>query len=631
MARKPGTKAMCGIAGCIASQSRAELTSRVSRMTAALAHRGPDASGSFVDTAGDFGIALGHTRLAILDLREEGRQPMNDLDAGRTITFNGEVYNYAELRRELEDRHYRYNSETDTEVILKAFDAWGAAAWRRLRGMFALGVWDPAQRTLTLVRDPLGIKPLYVACGESRMAFASEIRALLSAGMVDARLSVAAVDSVLRTGAVESPLTMVEGVRSMEPGEVLTVRIGDGRLHYETGSCLGNLFDLGGNRQGSREDSVRELRAILEDSVRHHLISDVPLGVFLSGGIDSSALVGLGSRVGSGRLKTFSVIFDEQEFAETEHQRRVAQRFETDHQEIRLTGEGLIAELPSALAGMDQPTSDGINTYILSQAVKRAGVTVALTGLGGDELFAGYQSFYRAARLGQLAAIPRPIRRAAAAAGRALVNGSVARKKFWDLMAGQATASAVYQLSRQFFSPAEIQALTLRGVSHPASAADTTTDPVNEMSVLELRGYMSNTLLRDSDFMSMAHALELRVPFVDRVVVRKVLDMPGNWKLDGRRPKPLLLDALGDLLPESIWRRPKMGFTLPFRRWMPGPLKPRIEEAFDAHRLEAVGLQPGAVVKCWRRFLAAPQDERWARPWLLFGLSEWCARNKVNL
>ena len=410
----------------------------------------------------------------------------------------------------------------------------------------------------------------------------------------------------------------------------------------------------------SRPQAVTLLRSKLEDSVRQHLVSDVPVGAFLSGGIDSSAIVALMSRVADQKPKTFSVVFEESEFSEAVHAQLVAKAFATEHREIMLSEDHLLGMLPDALEAMDQPTMDGINTYVVSKAVKESGVTVALSGLGGDELFAGYPSFRRAAALQRFAMAPSPIRRLGSRAGRAILNGSARRRKFWDLVASDCSPSAAYSLSRQLFSQDEISALiegrrqssaiarqfairnpqseiSKSSLHAPASSPFPLSplqhqDVINEVSRLELSGYMANTLLRDTDQMSMAHALEVRVPFIDPVVVSFVLGLPGEWKTDGSRPKPLLLDAIGDLLPEEVWRRPKMGFTLPFQRWMQSALQPDLERAFSrADGFERVGLNSDRVRDVWTTFKNNPHQEPWSRPWSLYVLKQWCELNRVTV
>jgi asparagine synthase (glutamine-hydrolysing) len=609
---------MCSISGILNVGPTAR--DPVVRMNRAQQHRGPDDCG--IAETGQ--VILGNTRLAIIDTSDAGHQPMNDPQTDNWITYNGETYNFKDLREELDDESWMSN--TDTEVVLRAYGRWGIDAFCRLRGMFALAIWDEQKQTLVLARDPLGIKPLYYYAGQDQFIFASELRALLASELVPRRLSAAAVASYLANGSIEAPLTIVDGVRQLLPGHCLQV---NGNLELQDVEFANSNP---AKFAGSREDAVAQLRSALDDSVRLHLVSDVPLGVFLSGGMDSSALVALMSRITDQRPKTFSVVFDEAAYSEAPFSRAVAERFDTDHSEIRLNEGRLLEILPGAIAALDQPTMDGINTFVVSQAVKSKGITVALSGLGGDELFAGYPSFRRAVRLGAMSAMSKKALRVATGVGKFALNGSVQRQKFWQLMSSDGGPEDVYRISRQLFASDVILEMTGHEVSNHSRNGHRQDDVVNTISRLELRGYMTNTLLRDTDAMSMAHSLEVRVPLVDKRVVDFVLSLPGEWKLrDGAGPKPLLADALSDLLPREFMTRPKMGFTLPFEKWMQGKLRDEISAVLeDEKRLAAVGLNVESVRRIWKRFLQAPRAVGWSRPWAIYVLVKWCEVNGIS-
>ena len=595
-------------------------------MNAAQHHRGPDDRGIWQSEK----VVLGNTRLAIIDTSAAGHQPMTDPKRSNRITYNGEVYNFKDLRREL---GAGWSSNTDTEVVLRAYDKWDLAAFRRLRGMFALAIWDEAKQQLLLARDPLGIKPLYYFVAKDHLLFASELRALLASDLVPRRLSPAAVDSYLANGSVAAPLTIVEGVRQLLPGHYLQARVN------ETGAIEWNEYRYADERPAqsvaNRTDAVARLRSELEESVRTHLVSDVPLGVFLSGGMDSSALVALMSRVTGDRPKTFSVVFNESDFTEAPFSRAVAEKFKTDHSEIRLSEKGLLELLPDAIAAIDQPTMDGVNTFVVAQAVKQAGVTVALSGLGGDELFAGYPSFRRALRIRSMPRVSRKALRAAAGVGRVAFNGSVQRHKFWKLVESDGTPGDVYRISRQLFAVDDVSQITGRDAKEDHYIANGDDDVVNAISRLELNGYMTNTLLRDTDAMSMAHSLEVRVPFVDVNVVNFVLSLPGYWKLNAKSsgpPKALLADALSDLLPRQFMSRPKMGFTLPFEKWLQQNLRAEVASVLeDDSRVSKTGLAANVVRDLWNKFLVKPRSIGWSRPWSLYVLAKWCEGNGVAI
>jgi asparagine synthase (glutamine-hydrolysing) len=601
----------------------------VERMNAALTHRGPDDHGTII--CGN--VCLGNTRLAVIDTSHAGHQPMNDPETGNWITYNGETYNFKQLRAELDSDSQPWRSSSDTEVVLRAYRRWGVDALRRLRGMFALGLWDEGKRALLLARDPLGIKPLYYYRTEQLFVFASEVRALLASGLVPRKLSSDGLDSYLARGSVEAPLTIVDGVRQLLPGQYLQVQTdSEGELDVTISDFASSKRATDVSR--SRAEAVARLRSELEESVRLHLVSDVPLGVFLSGGIDSSAMVALTSRLTGEPPRTFSVVFDEPDYTEAPHARTVAAKFRTDHCETRLNEDQLLEMLPHALASLDQPTMDGINTFVVSKAVKNAGVTVALSGLGGDELFAGYPSFKRALQVNATSPLTKRFLRTVSGFGRFALNGSTQRNKFWQLAASDCAPADVYRITRQLFSPDHVRRLTHREPPAHRPCIDSPTDIVNQISELELRGYMTNTLLRDTDAMSMAHSLEVRVPLVDVKVVEFALSLPGKWKLGNGTngvAKPLLADALADLLPRDLLARPKMGFTLPFEKWMQGRLRMELASVLEGgEQFRAAGLAPDGVREAWRKFLQRPRAIGWSRPWSLYVLARWCEINRVT-
>lgn len=635
---------MCSISGVFSisdfESRNSELKESVCRMNTAMRHRGPDDQGVFEhhSDSENLQVILGNTRLSIIDTSNAGHQPMLDPETGNCITYNGETYNFRELRHEIGDEFGPWRSSTDTEVVLRAYRKWGIEAFGKLRGMFALAIWDQRKRELVLARDPFSIKPLYYSTGYGTshlFMFASEVRALLASGQVARRVDRNGIVSYLAFGSVQSPRTLIDKVRSLMPGEYLVVKIDDRKLDVRSGS-FNSAADCAVTELGSRREAVSELRGRLEQSVRAHLVSDVPLGVFLSGGIDSSALVALMSRVSKEPPRTFSVVFDERRYSEASRSRLVANRFHTHHRELLLQEDQLLALLPESIRSFDQPSMDGINTYVVSKAVKDAGITVALSGLGGDELFAGYPSFRRLLRLQSSSQLTRRVLRIVSGAGRVALNGSVRRNKFWQLAASEGTPEDVYRITRQLFAPETVSRLTnsaseTLAVEKLDSSRDT--DLINAMSRLELQGYMANTLLRDTDSMSMAHSLEVRVPFVDIDVVRFSRTIPGPWKLNGNPqhlPKPLLADALSDLLPKDFLSRKKMGFTLPFEQWMQSRLQDEISSVLtDSHRLSTAGLNAAVAQDVWGRFLKSPSDVGWSRPWSLYVLAKWCETNRV--
>jgi len=629
---------MCGIFGIVTRRGRDVAEAAARRATGALGHRGPDDEGVEVLTAegAPLAVAFGHRRLAILDLSPAGHQPMRDERGGNWVTYNGEVFNFRELRRGLEARGLAFRSGSDTEVLLKGYGTDGAAAVEGWRGMFALGLWEPGRERLVLVRDRLGIKPLYYFHDGESFIFASEVRALLQTGLVPRRLSRAAVESYLAYGSVQQPLTIVEGVYEVLPGHLLTFEGGQVRSEPYWEPRATPAPGLEG------AELAREVGGLLAEAVQLRLVSDVPVGVFLSGGIDSSAVVALMRRATAGEIRTFAVCFREQEFSEQAYAERVARQFGAEHTSVLLTADEALAQLPDALAAMDQPSVDGVNSYVVSGAAARSGLKVALSGLGGDEVFAGYSFFRtmarderRRARAGRL---PAPARRAAAAALGALAGGSRATK-FAGLLGEDDLGGHAVLLHRRLFTGGQqgrllgdngfapeqrgrdlalLGAWTGRQLANCAGA-----DPVNQASMLDLGGYLSNTLLRDTDAMSMAHGLEVRVPLIDHLLVERLLSVPGPRKLRAGEPKWLLVEAVGDL-PREIVERPKRGFELPFKDWLRGALRGRVEGALRAPRL-AETFRAGAPGELWRQFEGG--QVTWSRVWSLYVLDEWARRN----
>ena len=637
---------MCGIAGGVfwSDSPSGDPSAVVSAMVAQLSHRGPDGRGvhSAVASGGRRqSVVLGHTRLAILDLSDAGSQPMQSRASGACITYNGETYNFRNLRSELERGGIRFDTQTDTEVVLSGYEAWGRDVLRRLRGMFAFALWDPAENRLLLARDRLGIKPLYYYRGEHCLLFASEVRALLASGLVPRRLDGTALWQYLGYQSLPAPRTIIDGVRALEPGHWMSVGV-NGTVAQ--GEYWNMLAAARRPADVSPRDARARIGALLRDSVAAHMVSDVPVGAFLSGGIDSSAVVALMREAGH-QPRTFSVGFDEPAFDESSHAELVARRFGAEHTHVALRGDDLLDRLPDALAAMDQPTGDGVNTYIVSGAVAERGMKVALSGLGGDELFGGYPSFARLARVADLTRMwgksPDVLRTAAAGAVRALGGSSVQAAKAAAVVESDGSVASMFPLTRQLFSVEQRSALVdarlLERVDRTdfydrllADAYDRAPEAglFAQISFAESRTYMHDVLLRDTDQMSMAHSLEVRVPLVDHLLVDDVMALPDGAKRPNGTPKRLLVEALEGLLPDEIVHRPKQGFTLPFDPWMRGPLR-----SFCERRLAALGerhvVKPREIQRVWRSFLDGGKDVSWSRLWTLVVLDAWLDRNAL--
>ena len=617
---------MCGIAGFIRAGHGHEIATR---MANALSHRGRDDAGDATLTlAGAPCGGFAHRRLSVLDLSPAGHQPMQSADGRWIITFNGEIYNFHALRADLGAKGARFVSESDTEVLLAGIAREGPAFFARLRGMFAFAAWNQQEGRGYLARDAFGIKPLFVHERSGTLMFASELRAILASGLVAPDIDAEAMRGYLATGAVREPRTAIRDVRALPPGTYVEMRFRDDRLTTYEPQVFATPLATGARRLTDPCEGAARVRGALADSVRHHLVSDVPVGLFLSGGVDSSALVALAATSSTRRLDTFTVIFDEARFSEAEHARAVAERFGTQHHEILLRDSDLLAALPAALRAMDQPSMDGLNTYVVSRAVHEAGIKVVLSGLGGDELFAGYPSFAYAARLAPYWPV---VRHAARAFSRLMSTGSVRGDKLALLLGGRTAEAGAYSASRAVFGHTAIAALT-GGLPEPeCDVAPNGLTPLQYVSWLELRGYMRNVLLRDSDVFSMAHHLELRVPFVDHEVAAASTAIADDLKVRNGRGKAVLVDAVKDLLPTHILNRAKQGFILPFDTWMRGPLAPLVRDALnDASLVGRVGLKAEAVRRIWRAY-----EERagmsWSRPWALFTLVKWAEQTGASV
>src|SRR2546428_10010177 len=622
-------------------------------MSAPQLHRGPDSSVFWTSCppAGGNGVVLAHRRLAIIDLSEDGRQPMTDPETGNVVVFNGEIYNFQSLRRELEREGASFRSRSDTEVILKAYGRWGAECVDRLRGMFAFALWDSGRRKLLLARDRLGIKPIYVCSvvrpGRARtLLFASEVRALLASDLLDREVDPVALASYVWNGFVVGPGAIVRGIEMLPPA-TCAIAASDGAM---TAPRRYWRIPVDPSPAAGKE----ELQAELSAAVDMHLVSDVPLGIFLSGGIDSSAIAALAVRTGTARVRTFHIGFDEPACDESPHARAVARALGTEHHELRLTQETFRRELPEALASLDQPTFDGINTYFVSRAVREAGLTVALAGTGGDELFGGYRSFHdvpwaagwsrRVAMLspGLLRRIGNTVTRAATF--RSDMPPQTRWGKLGDALAARGDMLDTYQVSYALFSSdfahellqtdpnGDLRMGLPTKVAQELDRLIAGRRPLQAISMLELWCFLGERLLRDTDTASMASSLEVRVPFLDHEVVEAASALDDVERFEPLGRKQVLREvALGDLN-RAMFERPKSGFVLPIERWARDALRSEMTAAFDDRGFcEAAGLDARAVGRLWRAFLGRMPGLYWSRVWAVYVLGWWCRENRVSV
>lgn len=555
---------MCGISGVYNFSSeallpRAQMLNALTRMNQAQAHRGPDDEGLWFSENSQVGF--GHRRLAIIDLSPAGHQPMTNEDGSIWLTYNGEIYNFMALKKELQVLGHNFHSHTDTEVVIHAYEEWGTDSFLRFRGMFAFALWDERQRRLYLVKDRFGIKPLYYYQDADRLAFASEVRDLAGSGLFSPQKNPDALTAFLLLGSVPMPLTTFKQVHGLPGGHYLVAENGRARLV--------RYYDLWADTApDDRAQDPEALRAILSETVDLHLISDAPIGVFLSGGIDSSALVALAALAHRSQITTLSINFEEAQFSEERYQRLVSRKYLTDHHSLVLTRQRFLKDLPQSLVALDQPSIDGLNTWFVSLMAKKAGLKAVLAGTGGDEVFCGYPHFHQAGLLTRLAALG-PLFRS--------MGGSLEYLPGpWRKLAflGLHRNLGWYEAIRGLFTPPEVARLTgdtlahVRDVANALAPAAPPWPPVDRLSRYEIHFYLQNQLLKDTDCMSMAHGVETRVPFLDPVLVQTVLASPPASRMNGHVPKVLLTQALGDLLPPEVVYRPKMTFTFPFETWL---------------------------------------------------------------
>ncbi len=641
---------MCGICG-VWSKVDPEL---VHTMVSSLHHRGPDDSGIYQDDT----IALGMARLAIIDLSPAGHQPMSNPEKTIWIIYNGELYNFQSERKLLEDQGYTFTSQSDTEVVIRLYERYGDDFLQRLRGMFALAIYDkrqgPGRERLLLARDQVGIKPLLYARVGSHLIFASELKALLASGMIEPCIDPVSLRLLLTYESIYQPHTMLQGIKMLLPAHRLIIEGGRERIERYWSIGLDRYPDL---RNQPYDELVTQVGSALEESVRLHMVSDVPVGAFLSGGVDSSFIVGLMTRIAGSRVKTFSVGFEAEgaNLDETDEAGQAARFFGADHTRVVVRGNDLRDRLSHIICGLDQPSVDGVNSYFVSMVARQA-VTVAISGTGGDELFAGYPWFTQMALYEQQM-------------GKNLQNmatrawGHFAEQPVFDpflfgrwgavLNRARNNAGFLAHYANTFYIFGMLGAAQLasphlhsvmgvgRAPAYDLKSNDELSSgmAVERVSALCLRGYTKNQLLRDIDAMSMAHSLEVRVPFLDVPLIDLSLSMPVSAKLGNvsnitnsyqatyreSGSKKILVDAgrrMG-ILPENIDLQPKRGFTFPMDFWLQDSLRDVMDDALSERSTRARGLlQPHEVERVKQDFLDG--KIHWTQPWLLMVLELWC-------
>jgi asparagine synthase (glutamine-hydrolysing) len=644
---------MCGIAGIVdrRAQSAAEtLRAQAVAMADSLAHRGPDGEGVWLDPAA--GIALAHRRLAIIDLSPAGRQPMVSANGRYVVTYNGEIFNYRELRAELIAAGARFTGDSDTEVMLEGFALWGIEPTiKRLIGMFAIALWDKAEQTLTLVRDRLGIKPLYYADLGHRFLFGSQLRALIVGGGWAPALDEDALASYLRFGYVPAPLAIYRQAAKLPPGCLLTLAQGKP-------AAMARYWDMReiavrGLRQAGDDglddgEAIDQLEALLRDSVKRRMIADVPLGALLSGGIDSSTVVALMQAQSTRPVKTFSIGFREDGFDEAVHARRVAEHLGCDHTELYVEPRHALDVIPTLPDMFDEPFADPsqIPTHLVAR-MTREHVTVALSGDGGDELFAGYNRYFWAEMLWRrLSRVPHGVRRLGAAAAMQLPAQQWDRlfalmprgwgppqagdkiRKVAEILTCERPDDIYRRLVSQWQNPAGLvlRGREVDGVLRDRAVASDIPGFTDRMQFFDSVTYLPDDILVKVDRASMQIGLEARVPLLDHRVVEFAWSQPLHRKVRDRSGKWLLRQVLDRYVPAALVDRPKMGFGVPIDRWLRGPLRDWAEDLLDPAQLATDGLlRPEIVTKAWREHLSGARN--WQYPlWVVLMFQMWRRR-----
>jgi asparagine synthase (glutamine-hydrolysing) len=621
---------MCGIAGILdRSTGVADIAGDVHAMTAVLAHRGPDGDGTWFDR--DAGIAFGHRRLSILDLSEAGAQPMASAGGRWVITYNGEVYNAPDLRTELEAKGLRFRGHSDTEVVLEACAAWGVhGAVERLIGMFAFALWDREERTLYLVRDRLGIKPLYWGRFDGLFLFGSELKALREHKGWPVAVDRNALSAYMRFRYIPGPWTIYDGVSKLPPGCILTLS-GDAAPKIEPYWDLHSVVQREMTARGtpSPEEAVEALETQLSDAVRRRMVSDVPLGALLSGGIDSSTVVALMQANSDRPVRTFSIGFREAGYNEAEHAKAVANHLGTDHTELYVEPHHAMDTIPRMAEIYDEPFGDSsqLPTFLVSELTRRH-VTVALSGDGGDELFAGYHHYFNAAAYRSFDFLP--------ASARALIARMIRLSPARALGKMRKLANTLMvedreHYYRQFMSHWMEPDRLVPGAAEPKgdfwdpSVRDLVPDLIERMQFVDTMTYLPEDILTKVDRASMAVSLEARVPILDHRVVELAWSLPPAMKAKGQNGKWLLRQLLYRYVPRSLIDRPKKGFNVPIDSWLRGPLRDWAEDLLSEPKLAAGGIEPSMVRECWARHLSGQSNEQ-HRLWNVLMYQTWRER-----
>ena len=614
---------MCGISAIVQYKKDLPVREALERMNNKMSHRGPDAAGVYLNE----NIGLGHRRLSIIDTENSANQPMLSSNKNWVIAFNGEIYNYLELKAN-ELAGVAFQTESDTEVILELFDKFGTAAISKLKGMFAFAIHNISTNVTYAVRDRYGMKPLYYSVQKNGCFIASELRALLASEFIPRTINRAALEEYVETQTVCAPNTLIQNVQLLEAGHYLQFNSNEISKH-----CYYRLLSDTTYELTDKKSSQELLRSTMRESVMQHMRADVPFGAFLSGGIDSSLLVGLMSEVQAEKISTFQISFEEEAFDEKKYAQLVSKKFNTNHHEINLSASAFLKDIPAAIEAIDFPSGDGPNTFAVSKAAKEAGITVAISGLGGDELFAGYPVFQYMQSIEKsfILKLSYPLRKTASALLHSFSSNRSLRKKAELLGLKHADLASAFPLVRNVWNANDLLTRRTRHFEIEKNFKfifEKNAPLLNRDSAAEMESYMQHVLLRDSDQMSMAHSLEIRVPFLDHQVVELATHLSNDLKFP-TSPKKFLTETFADILPNEVVNRKKMGFTLPWSVWMKNELKDFTEQGFQVLCDQEV-VNEKVLKSAWEKFLLGKQEKSFISFWHLSVLGHWMKNNQIK-
>jgi asparagine synthase (glutamine-hydrolysing) len=624
---------MCGINGVYNYQSLTDIENKVKQMNSLTKHRGPD----FTDVYLDSTVCLGHNRLAIIDLDSKSNQPFISNDENLVLVYNGEIYNFLELKKQL-SKSYKFKTESDTEIIIAAYLQWGISMVAKFNGMFSFALWDKKNEQFFLCRDRLGIKPLYYSEYQESIIFSSSLNAINQYYLTKTSINKDDFVDFLRFGTVHSPNTFLNEIKSLERASYLIASSEETKIveywNFFNNSSLIN----------TEQDPHKKINKLLLDSVDKRMMSDVPFGVFLSGGIDSSILVAAASKVSTKKINTFSIVFKEKSFDERKYSRMMASKYKTNHFELELNPEDILHQIEEPFKFMDHPSVDGINTFFISKQVHEKGYKMAISGAGADELFSGYPVFKNSLELSNkkwLFSFPPQIRRLASKLlylykpnlqsekmGEILNLKLLELSNFYPIFRKIFSDSSIMNLSNQSFNLKSPYSFLWAENEFSFNQRGYKTSFLNKVSALEIETYLQNVLLRDADQMGMANSLEIRVPFLDHSLVEYVLSLSDKLKYP-EYSKKLLVDSTKGWIPDEIINRKKMGFVFPWEKWMRNELKIFCEQSINS--LEYIPFfDMNYVNTLWVNFLKNKSQVHWLQIWSLVVLGKWTAYNSTK-